>query len=133
MPSLSVGVAVAIFLMHQGMKGNFHVGLSTIMMVIGALLIYSIGILDDLKGMKASHKFVIQTMAALLFPLCNLMISNLHGLFGIHEMPLWFSYPLTVFVILLIVNAMNLIDGIDGLAASLAFLILSAFAYLYFQ
>ncbi|MDE5999824.1 MAG: undecaprenyl/decaprenyl-phosphate alpha-N-acetylglucosaminyl 1-phosphate transferase, partial [Bacteroidaceae bacterium] len=29
MPSLSVGVAVAIFLMHQGMKGNFHVGLST--------------------------------------------------------------------------------------------------------
>ncbi len=133
MPSLSVGVAVAIFLMHQGTKGNFHIGLSTIMMVIGALLIYSIGILDDLKGMKASHKFVIQTMAALLFPLCNLMISNLHGLFGIHEMPLWFSYPLTVFVILLIVNAMNLIDGIDGLAASLAFLILSAFAYLYFQ
>jgi UDP-N-acetylmuramyl pentapeptide phosphotransferase/UDP-N-acetylglucosamine-1-phosphate transferase len=103
------------------------------MMVVGAVLIYMIGIFDDLKGLKATHKFIIQTIAALLFPLCNLMIDNLHGLFGIHEIPLLISYPLTVFVILLIVNAMNLIDGIDGLASGLAFLILGSFAYLYYQ
>lgn len=107
--------------------------MSNVMMVIGAILIYLIGIFDDLKGLKAFQKFIIQTIAALVFPLCNLMISNLHGLFGIHEIPLWIGYPLTVFIILLIVNAMNLIDGIDGLASGLAFLILGSFAYLYYN
>ena len=133
MPSLSLGVAITLLIMYQGVNPNFEIGVSNIMMVVGAVMIYLIGIFDDLKGLKATHKFIIQTIAALLFPLCNLMIDNLHGLFGIHEIPLFVSYPLTVFVILLVVNAMNLIDGIDGLASGLAFLILGSFAYLYYQ
>ncbi|MBQ6964917.1 MAG: undecaprenyl/decaprenyl-phosphate alpha-N-acetylglucosaminyl 1-phosphate transferase [Bacteroidaceae bacterium] len=133
MPSLGVGVAITLLVMYQGINKNFEICVSNIIMVVGALLIYLIGILDDLKGLKATHKFIIQSIAALLFPLCNLMISNLHGLFGVHEIPLWISYPLTVFVILLIVNAINLIDGIDGLASSIAFLILGSFAYLYYK
>lgn len=133
MPSLGLGVVVTLLIMYQGVNENFEIGVSNIMMVIGAIMIYIIGIFDDLKGMKATHKFVIQTIAALIFPLCNLMINNLHGLFGIHEIPIWVSYPLTVFVILLIVNAMNLIDGIDGLASGLAFLILGSFTYLYYN
>ncbi|MBR1668503.1 MAG: undecaprenyl/decaprenyl-phosphate alpha-N-acetylglucosaminyl 1-phosphate transferase [Bacteroidaceae bacterium] len=133
MPSLSVGVVITLLIMYQGINQNIEIGFSNVMMVVGAILIYLIGILDDLRGLKATHKFLIQTIAALLFPLCNLMISNLHGLFGVHEIPLWISYPLTVFVILLIVNAMNLIDGIDGLASSIAFLILGSFAYLYYN
>lgn len=133
MPSLSIGVVVTLLIMYQGINENLKIGISNVMMVTGAFMIYIIGIFDDLRGMKATHKFIIQTIAALFFPLCNLMISNLHGLFGIHEIPLWISYPLTVFVILLIVNAINLIDGIDGLASGLAFLILASFSYLYFN
>lgn len=133
MPSLGLGVVVTLLIMYQGVSQKLEIGVSNVMMVIGAIMIYTIGIYDDLKGMKASHKFIIQTIAALLFPLCNLMISNLHGLFGIHEIPIWIGYPLTVFLILLIVNAINLIDGIDGLASGLAFLILSSYAYLYHE
>jgi UDP-GlcNAc:undecaprenyl-phosphate GlcNAc-1-phosphate transferase len=48
------------------------------------------------------------------------MINDLHGLFGFHIIPLFMAYPLTVFVILLIVNAMNLIDGLDGLACGVS-------------
>lgn len=133
MPSLALGVIVTLLIMYQGINQELEIGMSNVMMVIGAILIYLIGIFDDLKGLKAFHKFIIQTIAALVFPLCNLMISNLHGLFGIHEIPIWISYPLTVFFILLIVNAMNLIDGIDGLASGLAFLILGSFAYFYYN
>ena len=133
MPSLALGVIVTLLIMYQGINQELEIGISNVMMVIGAILIYLIGIFDDLKGLKAFQKFIIQTIAALVFPLCNLMISNLHGLFGIHEIPLWIGYPLTVFIILLIVNAMNLIDGIDGLASGLAFLILGSFAYLYYN
>ena len=116
MPSLGLGVVVTLLIMYQGINKDFEIGVSNVMMVIGAIMVYLIGIFDDLRGMKATHKFIIQTVAALLFPLCNLMINNLHGLFGIHEIPIWLGYPITVFVILLIVNAINLIDGIDGLA-----------------
>lgn len=133
MPSLGVGVVITSLIMYQGLNENIEIGVSSVMMIVGAILIYLIGIIDDLKGLKAFHKFIIQTIAALLFPLCNLMISNLHGLFGIYNIPIWVGYPLTVFIILLIVNAMNLIDGIDGLASGLACLILGSFAYLYFQ
>lgn len=132
MPSLGIGVAVTLVVVYGSLQKDFDITLSAIMMAIGSLLIYLIGILDDLNGMKAVHKFIIQTIAALVFPLCNLMINNLHGLFGIYEIPIWISYPLTVFVILLIVNAMNLIDGIDGLSSSLSILILGSFAYLFF-
>lgn len=133
MPSLCVSVSITMLLIYQGLNDGFQIGISNIMMVVGATLIYIIGIFDDVRGMNATHKFIIQTIAALLFPLCNLMINNLHGLFGLYEVPLYVGYPLTVFVILLIVNAMNLIDGIDGLASSLACLILGSYAYLYYQ
>ena len=133
MPSLGLGAVITLIIMYQTINTNWEFRLSNVMMIIGAIIIYLFGIFDDLKGMKATHKFIIQTIAALIFPLCNLMISNLHGLFGIHEIPIWIGYPLTVFVILLIVNAINLIDGIDGLASGLAFLILGSYAYLYHE
>lgn len=133
LPSMAVGVTTTLLIIYKDVHQGMEVYISSIMIAVGALLIYLIGILDDLKGMKAIIKFFIQSIAALLFPLCNLMISNLHGLFGIYEIPLWISYLLTVFIILLIVNAINLIDGIDGLASSLTFLILVAFTYLYYE
>ena len=133
MPSLVMGVSIALMAMYGNNYKVFEINVSTIFMIGGALIVYLIGILDDINGMKATQKFFIQAVAALVFPLCNLMINNLHGLFGIYEIPLWCSYPLTVFVILLIVNAINLIDGIDGLSSSLAIIILSTFAYLYYN
>ena len=132
MPSMGIGVTIALMAMY-GIGKEFEITISSLVMCVGAILIYLIGILDDIKGLKAYHKFIIQCIAALGFPLCNLMINNLHGLFGIYEIPLWVSYPLTVFVILLIVNAMNLIDGIDGLSSSLAIIIIGTFAYLFYN
>lgn len=132
MPSMGVGVTIALLMMHGRGKG-LEVTVSTLVMCVGALLIYLTGILDDIKGLNASHKFIIQCVAALGFPLCNLMINNLHGLFGIYEMPMWISYFLTVFVILLIVNAMNLIDGIDGLASGFSIIILGLFVYFFYN
>ena len=131
MPITAIGMLIGLTILSKGRNSEFNFYLSTVLMVVGAFLIYIIGLIDDLRGLSATHKFCIQTIAAIIFPACNLMISNLHGLFGIYELPIWISYPLTVFVILLIVNAMNLIDGIDGLSSSLSILILSTFAFLF--
>jgi len=131
MPITAVGILVGLMIQNEGHNEEIKFYISSFLMIVGAMLIYIIGLIDDLRGLKATHKFIIQTIAALIFPICNLMISNLHGLFGVYELPLWVSYPLTVFVILLIVNAMNLIDGIDGLSSSLSIIILFTFAFLF--
>lgn len=133
MPSMAFGILASLAIMFGNLHESVTFDLSSIAMLFGAITIYLIGMLDDIQGMKATHKFVVQIIAALLFPLCNLMINNLHGFLGVYELPLLVSYPITVFVILLIVNAMNLIDGIDGLSSSLAFFILCIQAYLYFD
>ena len=95
--------------------------------LIGLLMIYGIGIIDDLVGLKATTKFVVQIATACLLPFTGLYINDLYGLFGIHEIPYWLGVPLTVFIIVFIDNAINLIDGIDGLAAGLSLLALAGF------
>lgn len=131
MPSMLVGLALTLFLSADG--GVLSLKVSTIAMAVGAFLIYIIGAVDDLIGMKANHKFAVQLAAALLMPFCGLLINNFYGLFGLYELPFWFSYPFTVFVILLIVNSVNLIDGIDGLASGLCICILMVYIFLFLQ
>lgn len=133
LPSLGIGAVCALAVSYGGFNSNIEITISTILMIVGAFMIFLTGIFDDLKGIKASYKFIIQTIAAFIFPFCNLSVSNMHGFFGIYEMNFVVSYFVTAFIILLIVNAINLIDGIDGLSSSLAMLMFGAFAYLYFS
>lgn len=81
---------------------------------------YLVGVADDLVGVGYRYKFVIQILAALLFPLSGLWINDLGGLLGLHEIPAYIGMPLTVFLTVYITNAINLIDGIDGLASGLS-------------
>ena len=130
MPAAIIGVCVAIYVVEDSTRVN--VSISTLMMAVGGLIIYVIGILDDRFGMKASHKFIIQALSALILPLCGLLITDLNGIFGLREIPIWIGYPLTVLIIMTVVNAMNLIDGIDGLASGLSILILSAYTVVFY-
>lgn len=130
MPAAALGLCLALYYL-EGAHHRIEISISTIAMGVGSLMIYLIGILDDIIGIKAIHKFVIQGFSALLLPLCGLLITDLNGIFGIHEIPFWVGYPLTVLLIMTIVNAINLIDGIDGLASGLCILILSAYTYVF--
>ena len=95
--------------------------------IMGLMVIYAVGIVDDLVGLNATTKFIVQIATACLLPFVGLYINNLYGLFGIYEIPYWIGVPLTVFIIVFIDNAINLIDGIDGLAAGLSLLALAGF------
>lgn len=83
-------------------------------------LLYITGIMDDLIGVKYSSKFLIQGICGILTVTSNLYINNFYGLFGIYEIPIWIGAPLTVMIIIYILNSINLIDGIDGLASGLS-------------
>ena len=130
MPTAVLGLCAALYLL-DNQDHRVGINISTLAMAIGGFMIYLIGILDDLVGIKASHKFAIQAISALFMPLCGLLITDLNGIFGMHEIPWWMGYPLTVILIMTIVNAINLIDGIDGLSSGLCILILSAYTYVF--
>lgn len=95
--------------------------------ICGLILLYLIGIADDLIGVKYGAKLVVQFICAIMFVSAGLYIDNMHGLFGLDLLPIWFAVPASVLLIVFIINAMNLIDGIDGLASGL-----SAVAFIYF-
>lgn len=106
-----------------------HITPDFYLLTCGLILLYLAGIKDDLIGLRYHTKFIVQILAATLLPLSGLWINNFYGLFGIHELAPWVGMPLTIFVIVYITNAINLIDGIDGLASGLcgaALLILGA-------
>ena len=133
MPCTMVGLVVSLLflLWCDGDMPRFT--LSAFLISTGIFLIYLTGLLDDILGLPARIKFVIQLIASLFLPLCNLYINNLYGFMGIYEIPMWIGYPLTAFLCLLIVNSVNLIDGIDGLASGLSIVALTAFTIIFFQ
>ena len=128
MPSMIITGMIAL-MVYDGVSGAHHVTLSTwtCLFFISLLLIYSVGIIDDLIGLDATTKFFVQIIAAALMPISGLYINNLYGFLGFHEIPAYVGMPLTVFIIVFIDNAINLIDGIDGLAGGLSLLGLAGF------
>ena len=88
-------------------------------LICGASLIFIMGMKDDLIGMRWSYKFVVQLIAALCMIASGTFVNNLYGLFGIYELSPLIGYPLTVFLVVYILNTVNLIDGVDGLASGI--------------
>ena len=83
------------------------------------MVLYLVGMADDLIGIRYRAKFVIQILCGVMLIAGGIYINNLHGILGIHAVPLWLGYPLTILIVVFIINAINLIDGIDGLASGL--------------
>lgn len=103
------------------------------LLICGLVLLFLSGIKDDLVGVRYRTKFVIQFFCASLFPLSGLWINDLYGLLGINELSPWIGMPITVLVVVFITNAINLIDGIDGLASGLSSVALVVFSILFIQ
>lgn len=85
-----------------------------------ALLIFALGVYDDLRGASPYLKFLVQAVAGAMLFAGGLRILDLPLLFGPRQFSWFISLPLTIFWVMAITNAFNLIDGLDGLAAGSA-------------
>jgi len=82
-------------------------------------IMFIIGVYDDLYNADFKLKFFLQIIVAKILIDQGYVISNYHGLFGLYEVPWLLAQGSTVFVFLVVVNAINFIDGIDGLAITI--------------
>lgn len=93
-----------------------------LLVTCGLILLYAIGVRDDLIGVSYRWKIIIQLVAASLLPLSGLWINDLYGIFGISELSEIIGKPLTVIVVVVVINSVNMIDGIDGLCSGIIIL-----------
>jgi len=99
----------------------------------GATLMFFMGLKDDLVGLSPKIKFGGQILACcfvLNHPAFD--FDNLNGFLEIFSIPIWIGKPLSLLIMITIINAYNLIDGIDGLAASLGTVALTCLAICFF-
>lgn len=91
--------------------------------IASTVLLFLTGIMDDLVTLGPSKKFFAQFIAAIITVcLADIRLTSLHGILGIYDLPYWYSVWFTVLGCIFVTNAFNLIDGIDGLAGSIAVL-----------
>lgn len=133
-PSMMVAGLITI----DYLRFHFHsqivqINLCSLHFIVSLFIIYMTGFIDDLIGLNASVKFILQIISGAILTFAGFYLPNLYGLFGIYEIPHWLGCIFTVFIFVFVCNAINLIDGIDGLAASLSIIGLCGFCYLYAQ
>ena len=111
---------------------SFNMLYEYLFLFVGMTLLYLVGVCDDLVGVGYRYKFAVQIAAAFLLVLSGNWFDSLGGLFGIYSVPAWMGMPFTVFIVVYITNAINLIDGIDGLASGLCCIALSVLSVIFF-
>ncbi|MCX6278706.1 MAG: MraY family glycosyltransferase [Bacteroidetes bacterium] len=102
-------------------------------LLTGIVILMIIGIVDDLRELSPKVKFMGQIIAAIFLAHAGLLIDNMFGIFGITQLPVVIQYLLTLFIVAGIINAFNLIDGIDGLAGGLALIDMTGFFIIFFH
>lgn len=131
-----------------GFPGMLHGHFEHIFVLAFAMVFGAIGLLDDWKkirnktngGLTTSQKFLLQLVAALVFQLLMKRMGFLHTALYLPlsgrtvQMPAWLYYIFAVFVIVGTVNAVNITDGVDGLASGTSipvflFFVLITFAW----
>ena len=99
---------------------------------IALVVIFITGMLDDKYNLSSKIRLVIQFLCAYIVVDNGIRIKSLYGLFNIGDLPNYLEYGLTIFIIMAVVNAFNLIDGINGLSGGYALINCILFAFLAF-
>jgi len=96
--------------------------------LVSILIVFIVGIIDDLRQITAFKKLMGQIIATLiLIFIGDIQIDSMHGVLGVYDLPIWIGTFFTVFVVIVITNGFNLIDGIDGLAGGVG--VISSFSF----
>ena len=97
------------------------------------ILLY-IGVMDDIVVMRAYKKLVAQIVVSSIIVIgSDIRIRNLFGIFGVYEIEYWVSVLFSIITFIILINAFNLIDGIDGLAGGYSIICSALFGISYYR
>lgn len=105
-----------------------------VFLLISAMLVMLyIGTIDDILDLTPTIRFAIEILiVAWIIYVNNASINSLWGLWGAYSIPEWVAWPLTIFAAVGIINAINLIDGVNGLSSGFCFMASALFATIFY-
>ena len=120
-------VALAVFFVGVGFLGwknpfvsHPDLNVNYFGVALGVVVIFFVGALDDVLDLKPKPKFIGQIIAACIVAASGVLLSDIRNPFGEGYIEFgWLAYPITVFYLVAFANVINLIDGLDGLAAGI--------------
>lgn len=97
-------------------------------------ILFFLGLKDDIIGVSPTKKLLVHfVIGFILVVMADIRLTEFWGLFEINEIPYELSIALSLFIYIVIVNAINLIDGVDGLASGVSFIASMTLAYWFFR
>lgn len=115
------GMAAGMFVGAAAASALVWVRIGTVIPIVFsmALMLY-VGALDDILGLSPRSRLFIEIVALLcLIYTSGISANSLHGLWGVETIRWWFAVPLSVFAGVGIINAVNMIDGVNGLSSGM--------------
>lgn len=98
--------------------------------ILAILLVFIVGVLDDHRDTSPRTKFIVLILATVFLSFDGILIDDVGTFFGFPLTLGWFALPFTIFAVTGFTNALNLIDGLDGLAATISIIVLGSFLIL---
>ncbi len=123
------GAGIGFYLAVAIILPMFHLDymLSNFWIFLSIFLVFVIGVLDDHHDASPNAKFIVLIISTILLSFDAVLIDDIGVFFGVHITLGWLALPFTIFAIVGFTNALNLIDGLDGLAATISIVILGTF------
>ncbi|HEW78408.1 MAG TPA: undecaprenyl/decaprenyl-phosphate alpha-N-acetylglucosaminyl 1-phosphate transferase, partial [Phycisphaerales bacterium] len=114
-------LTISVLFLNNDIGDKFHgIQPKIIVLLSAAAFMFLVGLIDDIKGLRARVKFLCQLAAAITVCAFGIRITSIAVSDWFTLNLGWFSWPLTLFWIVGVTNAVNLIDGLDGLAAGIS-------------
>lgn len=112
---------------------SYSAALPANFLLTSCIMLFALGLKDDLTGVNSTTKFGVQFVAAAIVVLLGgVNLTSLYGIFGIYDIHFILGNILSITTIVLCINAFNLIDGIDGLAGTIGVVVNASFGVLFF-
>lgn len=127
------GVVVYAGILAGGLVMNLFIHSNVILIgLVGMTLMMIIGVWDDIRDISAVFRFLFEIgLVGTFILITGTCIDNFHGLWGIYDIPLYIAYPLSIFTGVGVINAVNLIDGVDGYSSGYGMLACGLFCIVF--
>lgn len=128
------GIAIfGAFLISYCLFGHLSAAAELQYIIAALCLVFMLGAKDDIVELTHNKKFIGQFIAALIITyFADVRLTSMYGVLGISELPYWASLVFSTITIVFIINAFNLIDGINWLASGVALIIAISFGMWFF-
>lgn len=118
-----------VFVPHMQLQGVDYK-----LLTVAVVIVFLTGAIDDVCNLKPRQKLLGQILAACVAAASGLVIGNVANPFTAELIPIgWLAYPITVVYLVAFTNIINLIDGLDGLAAGITAISCAAMFYLSYE